>query len=85
MGLTLRVSYLQERGVAVAPEPAHLLPGSWRRWQQAFETYDSGDEAEAFQAVGMRLRECLISLGETINEKLVPAGKERRQAVELFD
>jgi len=36
------------------------LPGSWRRWQQAFEAYDSGDEAETFQSVGVRLRECLV-------------------------
>lgn len=78
IGLALRVSYLQEREVPVAPEPADLLPGAWRRWQQAFETYDSGDEAEAFQAVGMRLRECLVSfLDETTNDELVPAGRER--------
>lgn len=78
VGLSLRVSYLQERDVPVAPEPAHLLPGSWRRWQQAFDTYDSGDEAETFQAVGVRLRECLISfLSETTNDELVPDGKER--------
>jgi hypothetical protein len=52
VGLALRVSHLQERDVPVAPEPAALLPGSWRRWQQAFETYESGDEAENFQAGG---------------------------------
>ena len=33
-----------------------------RRWQQAFEAYDAGDEAEAFQTVGVRLRECLVSI-----------------------
>lgn len=78
VGLALRVSYLQEREVPVAPEQADLLPGSWRRWQQAFDAYDSGDEAETFQAVGMRLRECLVSfIGETTNDELVPAGTER--------
>lgn len=78
VGLTLRVSYLQEQKVPLAPEPADLLPGSWRRWQQAFETYDSGDEAETFQAVGVRLRECLVSfLGETCNDELVPEDTQR--------
>jgi hypothetical protein len=78
IGLALRMSCLQEREVPVAPEQADLLPGSWRRWQQAFEAYESDDEAENFQAVGMRLRECLVSfIGETTNDNLVPAGTER--------
>ncbi|WP_405909940.1 hypothetical protein OG742_40200 [Streptomyces sp. NBC_00828] len=78
IGLMLRVSYLQEREVPVRPDHADLLPGSWRRWQQAFEAYDSGDEAENFQAVGVRLRECLVSfISETNSDGLVPAGKER--------
>src|SRR5215217_4380140 len=54
LGLALRLQYAQEREVPVAPGSAELLPGSWRRWQQAFEAYESGDEAETFQAVGMR-------------------------------
>lgn len=73
VGLMMRVSYAQEREVPVGPEPADLLPGSWRRWQQAFEAYDSGDEAETFQSVGVRLRECLVSfIGETRSDDLVP-------------
>lgn len=75
VGLALRVSYGQERQVPVTVGAAELLPGSWRRWEQAFEAYDGGDEAEAFQAVGVRLRECLVSfIGETRMEALVPAG-----------
>src|SRR6266540_1400073 len=78
IGLMLRLEYAQEREVPLAPERADLLPGSWRRWQQAFEAYESGDEAENFQAVGMRLRECLVSfVGETRNDDLVPDGTER--------
>ena len=77
IGLAIRVSYLQERKVPVKPESADLLPGSWRRWEQAFEAYDSGDEAENFQAVGVRLRECLVSfVGETTNDEMVPEGQE---------
>ena len=73
IGLTIRISYNQEREVPVAPEPALLLPGSWRRWQQAFETFESGDEAENFQSVGVRLRECLVSfVGEVRRDEMVP-------------
>jgi hypothetical protein len=81
VGLMARVWQLQERKVPGAPEPALLLPGSWRRWQQAFEAYDSGDEAENFQAVGVRLRECLVSfVGETRSDDLVPMGQTMPKA-----
>jgi hypothetical protein len=84
IGLSLRVSYLQDRRVPVAPEPAALLPGSWRRWEQAFEAYDAGDEAEDFQAVGVRLRECLVSfIGETSNDELVPTGQPAPKAADF--
>jgi hypothetical protein len=77
IGLALRVSYLHDRKVPVKPGTAFLLPGSWRRWEQAFEAYDAGDEAENFQAVGVRLRECLVSfIGETVNDEMVPEGQE---------
>ena len=77
IGLAIRISYLRERKTPVKPESAYLLPGSWRRWEQAFEAYDSGDEAENFQAVGVRLRECLVSfVGETTNAEMVPDGQE---------
>lgn len=78
IGLMLRVSYLHQREVPVAPQTAGLLPGAWRRWQQAFDTYDSGDEAETFQAVGVRLRACLLSfVDEVRTEDLVDQGGER--------
>lgn len=81
IGLMARVWQLQERKVPVAAGPALLLPGSWRRWQQAFEAYDSGDEAENFQAVGVRLRECLVSfVGETRSDDLVPIGQTAPKA-----
>jgi hypothetical protein len=76
IGLMLRVEYARDRDVPVTPSSAELLPGSWRRWQQAFEAYESGDEAEAFQSVGVRLRECLVSfIGETKNADLVSPGQ----------
>jgi hypothetical protein len=79
--LTLRLEYAREGEVPVTVGPAELLPGSWRRWQQAFEALDNGEEAETFQAVGVRLRECLVSfVGETHNDDLVPAGQAAPKA-----
>lgn len=84
VGLMLRVEYAQERDVPVAPESAQLLPGSWRRWQQAFDAYDSGDEAETFQSVGVRLRECLVSfIGETRDDELVPSKQTPPKAADF--
>ena len=84
IGLMLRVEYTQEREIPVAPSAAVLLPGSWRRWQQAFVAYDDGDEAEAFQSVGVRLRECLVSfVGETRDDRLVPDGQTPPRAADF--
>ena len=75
VGLSIRMSYLHDRRIPEQIPEADLLRGTWRRWEQAFEPYDSGDEAENFQAVGVRLRECLISfIVETANDDLVPVG-----------
>lgn len=75
VGLMARMLHQQSRSADIAPDSAALLPGSWRRWEQAFETFDQADEAETYQAVGVRLRECLLSfLQETCHEALVPDG-----------
>ncbi len=48
---------------------------AWRRWQQAGEVLDSAEEAEDFQAVGMRCRECLIVMVRTLTlGEMVPEG-----------
>ncbi len=76
IGLSIRMSYLHDRRIPEQIPEADLLRGTWRRWEQAFEPYESGDEAENFQAVGVRLRECLISfIIETANDDLVPVGE----------
>lgn len=76
VGLALRMSYEYDRRLPPEIPAADLLAGTWRRWEQAFEPYESGDEAENFQAVGVRLRECLISfIIETTNDDLVPVGE----------
>jgi hypothetical protein len=81
IGLALRIEYAQERKVPVTPESAALLPGSWRRWEQAAEAFHNEDEAETFQSVGVRLRECLVSfIGETRNDDMAPAGLDQPKA-----
>ena len=78
VGLMARVMHQQSRAADIAPDSAALLPGSWRRWEQAVEAFDGIDEAETYQAVGMRLRECLVSfLGETCGDPLVPEGQTK--------
>ena len=91
VGLMLRVAYNQKRTVPVTPTSAELFLGSWRRWQQAFEAYESGDEAENFQAVGVRLRECLVSfIGDACTDDLaqpgttVPKGSDFKGWTELL-
>ena len=51
-----------------------FTPGSWRRWQ-AVDALGTAREAEDFQAVGVRLRECLVSFaGEISSDDLVGHG-----------
>jgi hypothetical protein len=49
---------------------------AWRVYEQAAKALDQGDEAEDFQAVGARCRECLISFMSAIaDESFVPEGE----------
>jgi hypothetical protein len=51
---------------------------AWRKWLQAANAFDRADEAEEFQAVGMRCREALLSLIRgTASDVFVPAGTVR--------
>lgn len=55
---------------------ARLTP-VWRRWEQAAETLDMAEEAEDFQAVGMKCRECLIQLVRSLaNSEMIPSGQD---------
>jgi hypothetical protein len=56
-----------------------------RRWTQAAESLDSADEAEEFQAVGMRCRESLIAMVRAIAQPtMVPKGTEEPRPLLLF-
>jgi hypothetical protein len=53
---------------------------SWRRWEQATSALDRANEAEEFQAVGMRCRECLLDfIAATAQPEMVPDGQETPQ------
>lgn len=39
----------------------HRFAAAWRRWEQAAATIDNATEAEDFQAVGMKCRECMLA------------------------
>lgn len=70
VGLALRVASRDD--VPIADSAAALLPGVWRRWSQAVEALTTAREAEDFQAVGVRLRECLVSFaGEIADDGFV--------------
>lgn len=58
------------------PQEVERLTETWRRWQQAADELDTAKEVEDYQAVGMRLRETLVSfVGELASDELVPAGE----------
>lgn len=62
-------------------EQQDRLAAAWRRWTQAAETLDRADEAEEFQAVGMRCRECLIAMVRAVAQpSMVPPGTEKPKA-----
>lgn len=75
VGLMARVMSEHEPGVE--PLEQALLAAAWRRWEQAAEALDEAEEAEDFQAVGMRCRECFVAMVKEIaNPELVPAGQD---------
>jgi hypothetical protein len=73
IGLMTRVM-ARERG-AEDDQQQDRLAAAWRRWTQAAEALERADEAEEFQAVGMRCRESLLAMARAMaHETMVPAG-----------
>lgn len=59
-------------------------PAAWRKWEQAAEALENAEEAEDFQAVGMRLREGLITFVRGYaSDEYVSEGDERPQAANV--
>lgn len=83
VGVTMRM--MADRKGTAEDEQEDRLASAWRRWTQAAEAIDRADEAEEFQAVGMRCRECLIALARSIaDKKMVPDGQEAPKASDFI-
>ncbi len=83
VGVTARIMAMQ-RGAPDAAQGVRLRP-VWRRWEQAAESYDTAEEAEDFQAAGMRCRETLIQLVRLLSKPdMVPAGKESPKRADVI-
>ena len=72
VGVTARM--MSEPDPGIHPLEQALLSPAWRRWEQAAEALKQAEEAEEFQAVGMRCRECFVAMAKTAATlKIVPA------------
>ena len=78
VGVTARIM-ARSRGAPDDAQKARLMP-AWRRWEQAAETLDMAEEAEDFQAVGVKCRECLIQFVRSLAKPdMVAAGEAAPQ------
>jgi hypothetical protein len=59
VGLMARVIAKQRASATDEEQERYTI--AWRRFEQATRALDEAEEAEDFQAVGMRCRECLIA------------------------
>ncbi len=69
IGLMARMMARQARQASV--KNVELFASAWRRWEQAAEAIDSAKEAEDFQAVGMKCRECLLAFARVAQKSIV--------------
>ncbi|MFC7360164.1 hypothetical protein [Nocardioides astragali] len=82
VGLMVRIASREE--VPITEEAAGLLPRAWRLWEQAVESLDGAREAEDFQAVGVRLREAMVTYaGEVADDSLIPEGGYAPKAADV--
>lgn len=74
VGVTARMMSEPDAGVPEAEQA--LMASAWRRWEQAQEVLEAAEEAEDFQSVGMRCRECFVAMAkEVASPAMVPAGQ----------
>lgn len=77
VGLMMRLRSRPEGADSSDPDPFDEV---FRRQEQAKQRYERAIEAEEYQAVGMQLRECLISLVGVMRRRVeLPAGNEQPQ------
>ncbi|MDQ3656197.1 MAG: hypothetical protein M3457_14105 [Chloroflexota bacterium] len=77
-GLTARV-FSRDRPQIEGDDQGNVS-GAWRRWMQAANALNDAEEAEDFQAVGMRCRESLLSFIRDVGTTdMVPQGQSAPQ------
>jgi hypothetical protein len=80
IGVTARLVARQDLEAPVDGPVREFVSKAWRKFEQTAEALEVADEAEDFQAVGMRLRECLITFAQETSERAtVPEGSEAPQ------
>ncbi len=76
IGLMVRIVARQR--ASVTEEEQTRFSVAWRRFEQSHQALDKAEEAEDFQAVGMRCRECLIAfVREAGTDDMVPDDQMR--------
>lgn len=82
IGLMARVAARREPEGSEAEQQLLLVTN--RKMVQASEAFDQADEAEEFQAVGMRCRECLLTLvRELVDESEIAQGDDLPKAADF--
>jgi hypothetical protein len=85
VGLMLRIMSRQDNESHAGADEIGRLSGTWRRFEQAADALDSAEEAEDFQAVGMRLRETLLTfISEAASPDMLPDGEEAPKAADFI-
>lgn len=83
VGVTARM--MADESKTASHEQWERLSAAWRRWEQAAEALDKADEAEEFQAVGMRCRECLLAFIRAVADKsMVPVSHEAPKSADFI-
>lgn len=84
IGLATRISAREAR---TAPDQQReRLTVTARKWEQAAEAFGLATEVEEFQIVGMRCRDCLVSLAKAIaSPSMVPKGVEPPKAADFIN
>jgi hypothetical protein len=83
VGLGARISSGQAKTASDAQR--QRLAEAARKWEQAAEAFGTAAEVEEFQTVGLRCRECLVSLVKAIaSPDMVPDGVERPKAADFI-
>jgi hypothetical protein len=77
IGLLGRVLAKQALEAPMEGAPKERFAKTWRKYEQGAAALNEADEAEDFQAVGMRCRECLIAFAQEAGSSAsVPEGEQ---------